>query len=141
MRLITARGIWTASIFAAILAVGLVAYVVHRVVVLVELGPVGIHQRSVTLHLSDWENEYGRVRNWSEVDRAIGMLEYVQHYYVPASGYHSDPHTEAALEAQRARTVAAIEAGLKNYTGRDFGTDAARWREWMQKGSVQGEAK
>jgi hypothetical protein len=58
---------------------------------------VGIHQKSVTRSLADWEKDYGRVGSWNEADRAIGMLEYVQRYYVPGPGYRSSPQVEEAL--------------------------------------------
>jgi hypothetical protein len=100
---------------------------------MVEAFGVRAHQRSVTRSLADWAAEHGTVNSWAEADRAIGMLEYVQWYYVPGPGYRSDPETEAALEAQRARTVAAIVAALRAFTGADFGTDAAAWRAWRQR--------
>ena len=89
---------------------------------------VGVHQRSVTRSLAAWEVEYSQVRNDAEADRAIDMLEYVQDYYVPGPGYHSDARTEAALETQRARTVDAIVTALREFSGQDFGADAAKWR-------------
>jgi hypothetical protein len=117
-----------------------VAVITVAVVVLVPLGwqrvalwAVGIHVRSVTRSLAMWEKEYEHVDDWQEADRAIGMLQYVRGYYVPGPGYHSDAQTEAALEAQRARTLAAIAEALRDFTGEDFGTDAARWRAWRQK--------
>lgn len=132
------RSILAAVVVGGILAVGLV---VPLVVHMVEAFGVRTHQRSVTRSLAQWEAEYGRVRSWTEADRAIGMLEYVQWYYVPGPGYRSDPQTEAALEAQRARTVAAIVAALRDFTGEDFGTDAARWRQWGQQRAPQEAAR
>jgi hypothetical protein len=99
----------------------------------VEEWAVGIHQRSTTNSLADWEREYGQVHTWEEAQRAIDILEYVQRYYVPGKGYRSDQKTEAKLEAQRARTVQAIVAALKEFTGQDFGADAEQWREWVGK--------
>ena len=80
--------------------------------------------------LARWGQEYAVVRNWREVERAIGMLEYAGRYYVPAPGYRSDPSTEAALAEQRERTVRAIATVLREYTGQDFGVDATRWQVW-----------
>jgi hypothetical protein len=71
---------------------------------------------------ANWEREYDRVGDWQEADHAIDMLEYVQLYYVPGPGYRSHAQTEAALEAQRARTLAAIVACLRRFCGEDFGT-------------------
>jgi hypothetical protein len=117
-----------------------VAVVILAVIVLVPLGwqrvvlwAVGIHLRSTARELVTWEKEYGHVDSWQEADRAIEMLEYVRGYYVPGPGYRSDAQTEAALEAQRARTLAAIAEALRDFTGEDFGTDATRWRAWRQK--------
>jgi hypothetical protein len=92
-----------------------------------------IHQQSVTRELAAWEQEYSQVRNWHDADRSIDMLDYVRSYYVPAPGYRSDSETETTLEAQRARTLAAIAAGLRKFSGEDFGTDASRWREWREQ--------
>src|SRR4051794_8629011 len=98
------RSVLAGSVVLGILALPMVVPFAYRAV---EAHGVRIHQRSVTRSLAEWEAEYGRVQTWPEADRAIGMLEYVQWYYVPAPGYHSDPDTEAVLQAQRARTVAA----------------------------------
>jgi hypothetical protein len=94
---------------------------------------VGLHQKSITRELAAWEQDEARVTNWDEADHAIGMLEYVQNYYVPGPGYRSNPQTEAALESQRARTLAAIAVALREFTGEDFGTDAERWRAWRNE--------
>ncbi len=94
---------------------------------------VGIHQRSTTKELADWEKEYGQIHTWEEAERAIDMLEYVQRYYVPGPGYRSDEKTEVKLEAQRARTVQSIVSALKGFTGQDFGASAEQWREWVRK--------
>ena len=91
---------------------------------------VGFHQKSVTRELAAWEQDEARVTSWDEADHAIGMLGYVQNYYVPGPGYRSDPQIEAALDSQRARTLAAIASALREFTGQDFGTDAERWRAW-----------
>jgi hypothetical protein len=92
---------------------------------------VGLHQRSVTQELANWEQECGRVTSEAEVDRAVGMLEYISGYYVPADGYRSNPQTEAALEAQRAKTLSTIAGALREYTGKDLGPDAKAWRDWL----------
>jgi hypothetical protein len=124
----TIRRVLAISLFCGLSAVVLLALYVgwHF-----EPWAAGFHQKSVTRSLADWEKEYGRIESWDEADRAIGMLEYVQTYYVPGPGYRSDPQTEAALEAQRARTLAAIASALRKFSGEDFGTDAGRWRTWQ----------
>jgi len=101
--------------------------------------PVRNHQRSVTRTLADWEKEYGQVRNVREAERAIDMLEYVQGYYVPTAGYHSDAQTEALLEAQRTKTLRAIAGALERFSGQDFGVDVTRWREWQQRHGTEPE--
>jgi hypothetical protein len=92
---------------------------------------VGLHQRSVTLELANWEREHQKIENWADVERAVGMLEYIDGYYVPADGYRSDPQTEAMLQAQRAQTCQTIAAALHEYTGEDLGSDSAAWRHWL----------
>ncbi|HZU37220.1 MAG TPA: hypothetical protein VFA18_14960 [Gemmataceae bacterium] len=131
------RAIYAAGIIVIVLVVLLAPYAWRRI----DQWAGVIHQRAVTKELAGWESEYGQVRNWEQAQRAIGMLEYVQHYYVPGPGYRSDEKTEAELEAQRARTVQAIVAALKKFTGQDFGADAKQWQDWMRKahsGTSQG---
>src|SRR5262249_15212383 len=112
---------------AAVLALAVFAW--HNA----ERWSVAAHQRSVTHSLAAWAQEDSRVSNWQEADHAIDMLEYVEGYYAPGPGYHSDPQTEAALQAQRARTLAAIATGLHEFCGEDFGADVYRWREWRKQ--------
>jgi hypothetical protein len=99
-----------------------------------ETGACRVHQRSVTRELAVWAEEYGKVRNRQEAERAVDMLEYVRHYYVPGPGYRSDPMTEATLEEQRKQTVGAIVAGLREFTGENFGTNSERWRARIKRG-------
>lgn len=123
------RMIFTGVIVVVLAAVFLAPYAWRRL----DARLVGIHHQAVTAELARWENEYGRTQTWSEAMQAADMLEYVQHYYVPGPGYRSDEATEAELKAQRARTVQAIVAALKDSTGQDFGKDARQWREWIAK--------
>jgi len=101
----------------------------------IEAWGVAMHQQSVTKSLAEWGQESAVVRDWSEADHAIDMLEYVQHYYVTGPGYRGDPVTEAALEKQRERTLNMIASALREYTGQDFGVDATRWRAWAARQS------
>ncbi len=93
----------------------------------------GIHQQSVTRSLAEWEKEYRQIHNLEDARRSIDMLEYVQSYYLPGPGYRSDKKTEAKLNAQRAQTVHAIVSALREFTGEDFGPDAAKWQKWAAK--------
>jgi hypothetical protein len=122
------------------ISIGAIAVVVLAAALLVpyawrrlERWGVSIHQRSVTRSLAEWGSEYGQVHTWEEAERSIGMLGYVQWYYVPGPGYRSDEKTEGELEAQRARTVRAIISALKEFTGQDFGADTEQWAEWVRK--------
>lgn len=117
------------TIVVVLAAVLLAPYAWRRL----EAWAVGLHQRSTTNELAGWEREHAQVRNWKEAERATDMLEYVQRYYVPGPGYRSDEKTEAKLDAQRGRTVEAIVAALKEFTGQDFGSDHEQWREWLRK--------
>jgi hypothetical protein len=124
------RRVVTVALIGGLAAVvALVLYVSRNF----EVWAVAVHQRGVTRSLGEWEGEYSGVTTWPEADRAIGMLEYVQGYYVPGPGYRSDPQTELALETQRARTAAAIAAGLREFSGEDFGVDVPRWRAWREQ--------
>lgn len=122
------RTISIGAVVSVVLATALVAPYARR---RLDEWAVSIHQRSTTMELADWERRYGRVHTREEAERAIGLLGYVQRYYVPGPGYRGDEKTEAKLEAQRGRTVQAIVSALKEFTGQDFGADAERWRDWM----------
>ncbi|MBL8851616.1 MAG: hypothetical protein JNG89_18175 [Planctomycetaceae bacterium] len=80
--------------------------------------------------MKQWAEEYRTLHDLAEAGRAIGMLEYIPNYYPVQEGYRSDPTTEAALEQQRADTIAAIIAGLQDFSSEHHGADVARWREW-----------
>jgi len=124
-----------AGVIVAVLAVVLLALYAKRQI------PAMYHQ-SYTKELADWEKIYGRPQTWPEAMRSADMLRYVQHYYVPEFTFRSDEATEAALAAQRARTTRTIVTGLKEFTGQDFGEDAERWREWIEKtGEVESRIK
>jgi hypothetical protein len=93
---------------------------------------VALHQRGVTHSLAEWEREYSRIRTKQDAVRAAEMLEHISKYYVPGPGYRSDPETEAALEAQRERSLATLASALSQFTGQDFGTDGGHWVEWLK---------
>jgi hypothetical protein len=92
----------------------------------------GIHQRGVTRELGQWKTEYSAIATHHDALRTAGMLEYVEHYYVPGEGYRSTPAIEAALQRQRQDTMDAFVAALRAYTGADFGSDSAKWLEYLE---------
>lgn len=81
--------------------------------------------------MENWEREYRTLHDWREAWQAAGMLDYVKWYYAPGPGYRGSARTVAELQAQRARTLDAIAAGLREFTGQDLGTDTDRWRKWI----------
>ena len=92
----------------------------------------GIHQRSVTKELANWQTEYSSIESPHDAERTAEMLEYVQSYYVPGEGYHSTTDIESALQNQRQDTVESFIAALSEYTGEDFGTDSAKWLVFLR---------
>lgn len=74
-----------------------------------------IHHRSITRSLAEWEREDSQIRTPRDAEHARGMLEYIRGYYPVGPGNRSDPETEAALEAQRAKTLRTIEEALEVY--------------------------
>jgi hypothetical protein len=117
---------------SSLAGVAVVAHCAGGVWRLIEAGgPAGIHQTAVKNEMAAWEREYRTLRDWREAWRAAGMLDYIRTYYFPGPGYRGSARTEAELETQRARTLEAIAAGLREFTGQDFGTDTARWQEWL----------
>jgi hypothetical protein len=110
---------------------GTIVLVIYLPPRLVNYG-VGLHQRSVTRSLGEWEREYSQIKTKHDAIRAAEMLGYISTYYVPGPGYHSDPETEAALQAQRERALSTIAGALERFTGQDFGTDSGKWLEWLK---------
>jgi hypothetical protein len=74
-----------------------------------------IHHRSITRSLAEWEQEDSQIRTPEDAEHARGMLEYIRGYYPVGPGNRSDLETEAALEAQRAKTLRTIKAALDEY--------------------------
>jgi ribosomal protein L16 Arg81 hydroxylase len=89
-----------------------------------------LHQESVRKTLAEWQHEYSQVSDDTAARRAVQMLEYVKHYYVVGEWYRSNEATEAALEAQRSRTLASITAALEAYSGKKYGSDIRMWELW-----------
>lgn len=127
------------ALFAlAVLLTALVAYVISGIAYIYNSGgPVGIHQRNVTRELTEWKQTYGKVSSHHEAIRTAEMLEYVQSYYVPAEGYRSTPEIEAAQQIQRRETTDTFIEVLRDYTGKDFGTDSAQWLNYLHGQSTE----
>jgi hypothetical protein len=104
----------------------LVPFALHRI----EAWAVGIHQKSTTIELAEWEQEFSQIRSDYEAHHAVDMLGYIQGYYVPGPGNTSDSDTEAALQAQRQKTLNAIANSLEEFTGERFGLDVEKWEAW-----------
>ena len=120
------------SAVSALAGAALVPFAWHRF----QAWAVGIHQPSTTRELAAWEQEFAQIRTKDEAIRAVGMLRYVQSYYVPGPGYRSDSVTEAALQAQRQKTSTTIASALEAFTGERYGLDVDQWERWRdgQKG-------
>ena len=103
---------------------------------LVKLG-ARAHMMGVTNELAKWAVEDSQIRSDQDAFHALDMLAYIQGYYVPGDGYRSDAETEAALESQRKRTVAAIIEALERFTGERYGDDLKQWEAWRQKRQTQ----
>jgi hypothetical protein len=98
-----------------------------------ETWAVSIHQRSTTRELADWEQDYSKIDSVQKASRAIDMLDYIQTYYVPGSGYRGDPDTEKALESQRKHTLSAIVEALERFSGERNGSDLSKWQAWRER--------
>ena len=94
---------------------------------------VGSHQRDVTRTLAEWKAEYSGISSHGDAVRTAEMLEYVQGYYVVGEGYRSRPHVEDALKVQRQETVDSFVTALQAYTNQDFGTDSAKWLDYLNR--------
>src|SRR5687767_3709583 len=105
------RHLKIAGALAAIVLLGAVVGIFnwHRV----DAWAVGIHQKSTTRELAAWGQEFTQIRSDDEADRAVGMLRYVEGYYVPGPGYRSSQETESALETQRRKTLDTMVKALE----------------------------
>lgn len=110
----------------------LVAIFAVGAVVFVPWLAVQAHQRAVTQELSLWEAEYGRASTANEAIRTAEMIGYVQTYYQPSDGYRGSEAIEDALQSQRQKTINAMVAALKSFTGEDFGEDADEWLIYLK---------
>ncbi len=99
---------------------------------IVEYG-VAIHQRNVTKELAKWGDEESRITDDASAVRAAEMVDYISRYYVPGPGYRGPADVEAALQAQRRRSIDQIVVSLERYTGLKFGASPDRWAEWAKK--------
>jgi len=98
----------------------------------VERYAAGVHQRSVTHSLAEWDAEYGSVTNDASAVATAEMIAYIGHYYVPGPGYRGPADIEAALERQRADTIRHLVDALQHYTGLDYGTNTEMWEKWAE---------
>ena len=90
--------------------------------------------RGVTKRLAEWQVQYGQeIRDDRQARSAIEMLDYIQWYYVPQGSYHADPDTEDALQSQRLSTMETIAEALGKYSGKEYGVEVDRWREWLDR--------
>lgn len=78
---------------------------------IVEYG-VAIHQRNVTKELAKWGDEESRITDDASAVRAAEMVDYISRYYVPGPGYRGPADVEAALQAQRRRSIDQIVVSL-----------------------------
>ena len=95
------------------------------------------HMKSVTKSLEKWAAEDSQIHCNYDACQAIDMLGYIEDYYVPDDGYRSDAETEAALQSQRKRTMAAIIESLERFTGELYGDDLEKWKAWRQRHKEQ----
>jgi hypothetical protein len=105
------------KIMCAILILGVALPAAYFAAVLLSMGSLAtIHQRTVTRSLAEWGKSYSVIHDDDDAWRAIGMLEYIQRYYVVGPGYRSDPETERALEEQREKSLQTICNALDAYS-------------------------
>jgi hypothetical protein len=101
-----------------------------------------VHQRGVTRSLAKWAQEDSVITNDASAIHTAEMVGYVSSYYVPGEGYRGLAEVEAALEAQRQKTIGRLVASLERYTGLAYGTNVERWTEWArQRKDAAGHAK
>jgi hypothetical protein len=92
-----------------------------------------IHQKNVTRELAEFGDEYSTITDDASAIRAAEVVAYMSWYYVPAPGYRGPADVEAALEAQRRKSIDRVVASLERYTGLKYGANAKRWAEWAQE--------
>jgi hypothetical protein len=117
-------------VIGGITVVGICAYLIRPAI---EAKLVAAHQASTTAELAKWGEEYSTIRDANDAGRALEMLEYIQHYYVVAPGYRSDPETEERLEDQRDSTMRRISVAFDQSVEREGGRNAEVWRAAKSK--------
>lgn len=111
-------------VFIAIFVTGLVSwFALIRVV-------SGIHHKAITKELYDMGLHFKSIDNGTEADHAVGMLRYIENYYVPGPGYQSTSKIELELELQRRQTLRTIVEALEEYSGQSLGSDPNAWEKW-----------
>jgi hypothetical protein len=95
-----------------------------------EMWAAGYHQRQVTRALAEWSRAYSSVSSREEAIDAVGMVDYIAHFYVPGPGYRGSPEIESALAKQRQESILQIVAALENFSGLHYGTNTERWKQW-----------
>lgn len=93
---------------------------------------VGQHQKSVTIELKQWQEQYSSISSKEQALKAVEMLEYISRYYLPGKGYRSTSKIEQELESQRIETLTAIIKSLETFTGQKHGNDIEKWKQWQK---------
>jgi len=90
------------------------------------------HQEHIAWELAQIEKEFATIDSFNQAQRAVGLLRYIEEYYVPKPGYRSDAITENNLETQRTQTLQTIIQALEQYSGQQLGENISAWEGWLE---------
>ena len=117
----------TAALFFVLLAIFLILFFGNRYVICQ-------HQQSVIMELKQWEAKYNGVSSMDEAFDSIDMYEYISGYYLAGEGgYYCSKEMSLKLESQRKRLLSIIIKELEGYTGKKYGSDLQKWKQWMKE--------
>jgi hypothetical protein len=107
----------------------------------IEHAVVRMHQTSVAKSLRELGTDYSHIQNDQDAFRAVDSLRCMEQYYLPSDGYRSDPSTEAALQTERSKAMAAVIESLERYTGEHHGWNLDQWEAWRKQRDSRVQAK
>ena len=89
-----------------------------------------------------WGAEYGMINTDEAAMRSVGMLEYIQTYYVPSETCRGPAEVAQDLQEMRHQCCEQITTALEIHTGLNYGLHIESWSNWAnQQRSKQKELK
>jgi hypothetical protein len=81
------------------------------------------HMQSTTREIAAWGEQYCKIHDPNDAERATEMVEYIRNYYVVSDGYRRSSQADTELENQRRETIERINVALQEYKESIEGSD------------------